>query len=194
MRGGSRTVRAPALRVAVSVLLTGLWAAHGAGAQTPRELLVQDWERHREIVLAYVDAMPEEHFGFRPTPGVRTYAEQIEHIVTDNVSIVATVFGQDDRPDLGDPERYLAEKEGLRAHVRAGYAFVLQVIREASDEELAAPGEVFGRYRVPRWRALEGAREHATWTLGQTVPYLRLNGVEPPPYQVFHPSTIIDGG
>jgi hypothetical protein len=162
-------------------------------AQAPRDHMAADWERHRTNVVNYVEAMPESGFGFRPTPDVRTFAEQIEHIVTDHVGIVGTVFHREDRPDLGDPERYLQEEEALLAHVHAGYDWVLHVLEEASDLEILASGEVFGRYRVPRWQALQGALEHGTWTLGQTVPYLRLSGVTPPPYVVFPLSTQVEG-
>jgi hypothetical protein len=158
-----------------------------------REQIQEDWERHRDVVLSYVEAMPEEHFGFRPTPDVRTFAEQIEHIVTDHVAIVASAFQRDDRPGLGSPEEYLGVKAALLAHVRAGYGYVLGVVGEASDADLLDMGEVFGRYRVSRRRALEGALEHGTWTLGQVVPYLRLNGVTPPPYIVFPLSTQKEG-
>lgn len=180
-------------RLAVPATLAALLLAHpgaAAVAQTPgpeeiREHLLQDWERQRSIVLEYVAAMPEEHFGFRPTPEVRSFSEQIEHIVRDNVAIAATAFDRGDRPDLGEADAYLSSKDALAGHVRAGYDYVLELLEEVSGEELLEEGVVFGRYRVPRWRALEGAHEHATWTLGQTIPYLRLNGVEPPPYVVF---------
>jgi hypothetical protein len=35
------------------------------------------------------------------------------------------------------------------------------------------------------WRWVSTALEHTTWTLGQTVPYLRANGVTPPQYLPF---------
>ena len=162
-------------------------------AQPTAELMIQHWERHRDNVLAYVEAMPEEHFGFRPTEGVRDFAEQIEHIVEDHVGIVSTAFGRNDVPDLGRPEEYLRDKEALLAHVRAGYRYVLGVLGQVDEEELWEEGEVFARYRVTRWHALSGALEHGTWTLGQVVPYLRLNGVEPPPYVVFPLDTQVEG-
>ena len=36
-------------------------------------------ENHRGAVLRYIDAAPDSMLGFRPTKGVRTFAEQIEH-------------------------------------------------------------------------------------------------------------------
>jgi uncharacterized damage-inducible protein DinB len=180
-----------------TVLLLVLAAAACAGEGPPRagagEWIVEDWERQRETVLRYVEAMPEENLGFLPTPGVRTFAEQIEHIVTDHVAIVATAFGLSRRPDLGDPDEYLTSQEALLEHVRSGFDFVLEVVRDASEGDLRAEGDVFGRYRVPRWKALDGALEHGTWTLGQVVPYLRLAGQTPPPYQVFPLSRQVEG-
>ena len=168
-----------------AVLAAGLAWPAALDAQSPRDQMLLDWERHREVVAAYAAAMPEEHLDFRPTPDVRTFAEQIEHIIRDNVRILAMAFGRDEMPAFGERERYLGSREALVAHVHQGYDWVIEILREATDEQLEAPVVLFNRIRVPAWRALEGAREHATWTLGQTVPYLRLNGVEPPPYPVF---------
>jgi len=67
---------------------------------------------------------------------------------------------------------------------------VLSLLAEVPDRGLTRSSRVFDRYRVPVWRAFEAAREHATWTLAQTVPYLRLNGVTPPAYEVFDPTTV----
>jgi hypothetical protein len=39
--------------------------------------------------------------------------------------------------------------------------------------------------KVTRGRALMELLDHFPWTLGQTVPYLRLNGVTPPEYSPF---------
>jgi hypothetical protein len=41
--------------------------------------LLTDWQRNRSTVLAYIDAMPDSATGFKPTPGVRTFAEQFDH-------------------------------------------------------------------------------------------------------------------
>lgn len=165
-----------------------------AAGQHSRDQMLRDWHRSRDAVLAFAEAMPEEHLGFRPTPGVRTWAEQIEHIVMDNVRILAMAFADGEVPEVGDRERYLVRSDELVAHVRAGYDFVISTIRGVSDEDLHREVVLFGRVRVPGWRAIEIAREHATWTLGQTIPYLRLNGVQPPTYPMFHASEVESPG
>jgi hypothetical protein len=191
--GPRRFGATPAPALVLAVILAASLPPPPADAQTPRDQMLVDWERHRVVVAAYAAAMPEEHLDFRPTPDVRTFAEQIEHIIRDNVRITAMAFGRDDLPDFGDRERYLGSRDALVAHVHRGYDWVMEILREATDEELQASVVLFNRIRVPAWRALDGAREHATWTLGQTVPYLRLNGAEPPAYPVFDRSEEIGG-
>lgn len=175
--------RAPAL--AVSALLAAA-GTPGADAQVPKELLLGDLERDRRNVLAFIDAMPDSLLRFRPTPGVRDFTRQIEHICVDNMRIVSTALRDGaDPPTLGDPALYLDDREALREWAARSFDWVIDVVRGTPEEELRGEGVVFGRYRMPRWRAVVGAREHAAWTLGQLIPYLRLNGIEPPTYELF---------
>ena len=48
---------------------------------------------------------------------------------------------------------------------------------------LTEPSTQFGK-QLPRYRALMELLDHFPWTLGQTVVYLRENGVKPPTYTV----------
>lgn len=183
-------MRNPVAAVLLAASLVAAGAA-GAEAQVPRDLLRRDLERDRRNLRAYVRSMPDSLFSFRPTPGVRTFAEQIEHIVLDNANIVGTAL-LGDTVEWERPPRaaYLSGKDALLELVDRGYGLILRLLDETPDPALEEDARVFGRYAVPRWRAFEAAREHATWTLGQTVPYLRLNGITPPPYEVFDPSTV----
>jgi hypothetical protein len=49
---------------------------------------------------------------------------------------------------------------------------------------MSAEAELFGMKRTG-WKWVVGVQEHTAWTLGQTVPYLRMNGVTPPSYLPF---------
>jgi large conductance mechanosensitive channel protein len=57
-------------------------------------------------------------------------------------------------------------------------------VRETPESQLAASGS-FANMTKTNWRWVSTALEHATWTLGQTVPYLRANAVTPPQYLPF---------
>ena len=61
-----------------------------AHAQTKQQL-VEDWERQRSNVLAYIDAMPDSAMAFHPTAGVRDFAQQIVHAVSTNLEVAAIV-------------------------------------------------------------------------------------------------------
>jgi hypothetical protein len=53
-----------------------------------------------------------------------------------------------------------------------------------SDAAMTEEITQFGR-KLPRYRALMELLDHFPWTLGQVVPYLRMNGVTPPAYTPF---------
>jgi uncharacterized damage-inducible protein DinB len=144
-----------------------------------------DWERDRRNVLAYVDAMPDSALTFRPTPGVRTFAQQVQHILESDLDVAAiALLGESGPPVLGDSTQYLHHKAALHAYTAAAFDYILSAIARATAAQWQRRSQL---YRQPaqlpeRW--FELAHEHSIWTLGQVVPYLRLNGVTPPPYDM----------
>lgn len=165
------------------VLLAALFAAAPLRAQD-KEKLQDDFRRMRANVLGMVDAMPVTGLRTAPTAGVRDFAEQIEHIAVGAVNIIA--LGLDtDQIELGaDPEVYLNDKEELKAFVELAFDRVDAMIAEMTSEELASSGSLFGQLERPRWMIVAVAYEHSVWTLGATVPYLRLNDSAPPGYNL----------
>jgi hypothetical protein len=153
-----------------------------ARAQTKQQL-VDDWERQRSNMLAYIDAMPDSAMSFRPTPGVRDFAQQVQHAVSTNLEVAAMALrGLQQAPFTIDSTQ-LHEKAALRDYADRVYGFLLDALRSATPSQLLKQSSV---YNLPpqsaaRWLTL--SYEHAVWTLGQTIPYLRLNGVTPPTYK-----------
>jgi hypothetical protein len=157
-------------------------ALGGARAQTKQQL-VEDWERQRANMLAYIDAMPDSGMTFHPTAGVRDFAQQIVHAVSTNLEVAAmSLRGLKEAPFTLDSTQ-LHQKAALRDYSDRAYAFLLDALKAATPSQLLKQSSV---YNLPpqsasRWLTL--SYEHAAWTLGQTVPYLRLNGVTPPAYK-----------
>jgi uncharacterized damage-inducible protein DinB len=144
-----------------------------------------DWQRTRTTVLAYIDAMPDSATGFRPTPGVRTLAQQFDHIVTTNLEVAAVALrGLKAPPALGDSAVYLHNKTELRKYAGATYDYLLEALQQTSAAQLRRPVSIYGQPPQPASRIASLAFEHSVWTLGQVVPYLRLNGVTPPEYKM----------
>ena len=175
---------APAQQVPTSGKEPMSHAQHTAMQMTPRAVMLEDIERSRGNVLKYLAAAPDSMLTYRTSPGVRTYAEQLEHAAGATAMIGSLAF-KAPRPTLpGDTATYRRNKAALASYINAAYdAFAAQV-RGATDAQMLAETSVFGMTK-PGWRWIAGALEHATWTLGQTVPYLRANGVTPPSYLPF---------
>jgi hypothetical protein len=151
----------------------------------PKSIMQVDWERQRKNVLAYIDAMPDSAITFAPTPGVRTFAEQIEHFVGTNTEIAAVVLrGLKAPPTLGDKAAYLKRKAALRDYTTKSYDYLLESLRGATPEQLSKSYTMYNQPAAPAWRWLDLSKEHAVWTFGQLIPYLRLNKVNPPPYDM----------
>ena len=151
----------------------------------PKEALIAMVEVHKASVLKFIDAAPDSMLGFRPTPGVRTFAEQIEHATWADAFIAhSAITGSQEVPSFGDKNVYLMNKAALRTYAIAAMDHTIDMLRGVSDAAMTEEITQFGR-KLPRYRALMELLDHFPWTLGQVVPYLRMNGVTPPAYTPF---------
>jgi hypothetical protein len=151
-----------------------------------REALIAVVQNHKGAVLRYIDAAPDSMLGFRPTKGVRNFAEQIEHAAGSDALIahLAITGSTKGMPSFGDSAVYLHNKAALKKYSAAAMDHTIEMLRGVSDAAMEKNIVQFGN-TVTRGRALMELLDHFPWTLGQTVPYLRLNGVTPPEYSPF---------
>jgi len=143
-------------------------------------------QNHKGAVLRYIDAAPDSMLGFRPTKGVRNFAEQIEHAAGSDALIATLAIKGSTKgmPSFGDSAVYLHNKAALKKMAAAAMDYTVQQLRGVSAADMDKEIVQFGN-KMKRGRALMELLDHFPWTLGQTVPYLRLNGVTPPEYSPF---------
>lgn len=178
-----RTRESLSRSVTFAVFITLLLPATAFG-QEFQEKYMADFERMRGNVLAMVDSMPDGGLRSAPTEGVRDFAEQIEHVALGNVNLIASGVGAD-RTDLGfDPDVYLNDKTELKHFVNVAFDRVRDLLSAMSEDDFMAEGQLFGQIPTPNWRIVEAAYEHGVWTLGSTVPYIRLEGGTPHSYDL----------
>lgn len=182
-------LRAPwaALRGPFLLLLTLALAAPLSAQEMASDLrasLLDDFERMRGNVLGMVDAMPASGLRTAPTEGVRDFAQQIEHVVQGNVGIIQSGVDAPVETAGFDPEVYLNDKAELARYVNAGFDAVADLINAIPDDGLRTETPLFGQAQVETWKLVQTAYEHGVWTLGATVPYLRLNDSAPPGYNL----------
>ena len=167
----------------VLCLITGL-ATYGQDATL--EALVADFERGKAMSLAYIDAMPEEAFGFRPAEGSRSYAEQFLHSSQGTIGLTANGSGAspiykgqnlEKNPDF-------QTKAEVRRLVTESFDFAIAAIQKmdpATFDEIVERGP----FKVTRLGWVHKAKEHLNHHRGQAAVYLRLKGIVPPQYQLF---------
>jgi uncharacterized damage-inducible protein DinB len=153
----------------------------------PVAVLVADWTRAKDYTKEYIDAMPEDGMSFKPTPDVRSFAEQMLHLASANFFFISTVTGIAN-PYQGKELEKLEEfktKAALTKLVMESYDFVINAAKNADMKKADEPIKLFGRFDTTRSGAWSKAFEHQTHHRGQTTVYLRLKGVKPPQEKLF---------
>ncbi len=65
-----------------------MFIAFSAEAQTSDQL-IKDWERAKVYTKEYLDVMPEEGYAFKPTPEMRSFADEMMHLANGNFGMAA---------------------------------------------------------------------------------------------------------
>jgi uncharacterized damage-inducible protein DinB len=156
-------------------------------AADPIATLVADWTRARDYTKEYLDAMPEEGLGFKPTPDVRSFAEQMLHLAGANFGFISTATGIANPyqgKDLAKMEE-LKTKAGLTKFVMESYDFAINAAKSMDPKKVDEPIKLFNTFDTTRGGAWNKAFEHQTHHRGQTTVYLRLKDVKPPREKLF---------
>lgn len=148
--------------------------------------LVKEWTRARDYTKEYLDAMPEAGTSFKPTPDVRSFAEQMLHLAGGNYGLTARALGVTN-PFQGKNPAEMEEmkaKAPLTKFVLDSYDFVIASLKATADAKLDERIALVG-FNRPRSAVLAAGFEHQTHHRGQTTIYLRLKGVQPPTEKLF---------
>jgi uncharacterized damage-inducible protein DinB len=151
-----------------------------------RAQLIRDWERAKAYTKEYIDAMPEDGINFKPTPDIRSFAEQMLHLSQGNVNLSSNGTGKDrlyQGKQLEKMDEYKT-KAALTKLVMECYDFVIDGIKALDVSKLDEPIKR-GNFEQSRLVWIQKAFEHQTHHRGQTTIYLRLKGVTPPAEKLF---------
>ncbi|PSL32040.1 DinB family protein [Chitinophaga ginsengisoli] len=167
----------------VFTLLIGL---SGITRAQSTDEMVKEWERAKAYTKEYLDAMPDKDYSLKPTPEMRSFAEQMLHITDANYGFASTATGEKSPYGMGEMEKSADKsKAAVTKAVMDGYDFVINNIKKLSADKLNDNVNLFGKFDMTRRVAFEKAFEHQTHHRGQTTVYLRLAGVKPPEEKLF---------
>jgi uncharacterized damage-inducible protein DinB len=155
-------------------------------AQVKVAELVKEWERSKAYTKEYLDAMPESGYALKPTPEMRSFAEQNLHLADANYGLASSALDIKSPFALGEWEKTGDKsKANVTRIVLASYDFVIDQIKKLSYPQLDEPVRMIGSFDMTKRIALAKALEHQAHHRGQTTVYLRLAGVKPPQEKLF---------
>ena len=178
----------------VSLLFTVLaliCISSSVSAQFTQSQMVAEWQRAKMYTKSYLDAMPEDGYGFKPTPEIRSFAQQMLHIADANY-VLATVasgkpnpIGEETLANDGMLEKTPSTtKEAAIKVVMDSYDWVISALQNMTPDQLQETTKI-GKHDITRSGLFGKAFEHQTHQVGQTTIYLRLKGVTPPAEVLF---------
>ena len=160
-------------------------------AQFTQSQMIAEWQRAKMYTKAYLDAMPEDGYAFKPTPEIRSFAQQMLHI-SDGNYIFASVASDKPNPvndvlsshDVNE-KNVSFTKEAVTKAVMDSYDWVITTLQNMTPDQLQETTR-FGKHdNITRGGLFGKAFEHQTHQRGQTAIYLRLKGITPPAEQLF---------
>lgn len=168
----SRVIRACVMAVLV------LSSAASARAQaTIHGDLVKDWAGQKDLLVKMASAMPEEKFGFKPTPAQRSYGEHVLHIAQVNAMLAGALGGKAKAPAIN--MKATSKADVIKAMSDA-FDYGTAVINEFNNTTIQQTIEAPFMGPSTRARIMFFLIGHTQDTYGQMAVYMRLNGVTPP--------------
>jgi uncharacterized damage-inducible protein DinB len=171
-------VKRRSLLVAVAVS-TGAFAAEPANPLSAE--LVESYTIIKTNLLKMARKMPEDAYGFKPTPEIETFARRVSHIARANLRTCAGSKGEIRSLDTASK----TTKADLVAALQESFAYCDSVFESLTDS--SAQEMVSGRIGSPpapgprtRLSTLWNVVRHSNELYGYMAVYLRLRGVVPP--------------
>jgi len=142
-----------------------------------------DWSRNNVMLYGLANSMPEDKFGYKPTPAQQTFGERVLHVAQVNLMLLQALGAKTPMPVID--MNAISKAASMDALQRVG-GYGIAVIKELGEQGLLAridsPGLVgwFMGPQVSRQRVLYFLMTHSQDTYGQLVVYARMNGITPP--------------
>ena len=170
------------LGVAICLII----CAQLSNAQEKTADMVKDWERSKAYTKEYLDAMPESGYALKPTPEMRSFADQFLHLADANYAFASAAAGAKSPMGQGAMEKTTDKsKVNVSKLVLDSYDYVIQQAKQLPEAQFGESVKLFGAFEMTRAKAFAKDLEHQAHHRGQTTVYLRLAGVKPPQEKLF---------
>jgi uncharacterized damage-inducible protein DinB len=150
-------------------------------AQTPAPSLAKElaatFQRASTEILDVAEVMPAEKYGYKPTPEVSSFGDQLVHVAGVTQRFIDTAKGTKTE---AAPHGAMTKPEVI-ALLKKTFQSAQEMITPLTDAQLLEPVKFpFGDRTVTRATFWQGPLYQIRNHHGQLVVYLRMNGIVPP--------------
>jgi hypothetical protein len=152
-----------------------------AGPKGPADEAIEMWQETAKGLIAMAEEFPDSKFDYKPTPEVRTFAEQLLHAADGNFAFVEIANGREPQFDSHPRSKY-DSKAKIVELLKQSVDAVCAQIKKTGDAGMQKPIKFpFGPPRMVSTAAFWSMfRGHMVEHYGQLVIYYRLNKLVPP--------------
>ena len=126
------------------------------------------------------EAMPADKYGWRPSPGVRSFGEICMHVVAAD-SVLPSFLGMKQIEGVSrDSEKTVTDKAAVVALLKKSIANARAAGTFVPPADLDKKVKTFGDQEMTERQVLARILYHMHEHLGQAIAYARSNGVVPP--------------
>src|ERR1700733_2510285 len=116
-------------------VLALIFVSSSVFAQFSQSQMVTEWQRAKTYTKAYLDAMPADDYGFKPTPEIRSFAQQMLHLADANYFFTATASGKK-MPGQQQEKSVAPNKEAVTKAVMESYDFAIEALESLKPAQL----------------------------------------------------------
>jgi uncharacterized damage-inducible protein DinB len=163
------------LVVVAAVVPSSLWAQ--APAPSLAKEIAASFQRASTDILDVAEAMPAEKYGYKPTPEISSFGEQLVHVAGITQRFIDTAKGTKTEA----PHHAATTKPEIMELLKKTFQNAQDMINPLTDAQLLEPMRFpFGDRTVTRATFWQGPLYQIRNHHGQLVVYLRMNGIVPP--------------
>jgi uncharacterized damage-inducible protein DinB len=169
----------------LAVCVTAMASAAQAQSTTPAanpqsQSLKGFYNFNKRVIIASAEKMPAEHYGFKPAPEVRSFAELAGHVADGNYLTCAAAKGEPNpQTEIQHTEKTAKTKDEVVKALKASFGYCDAVFDNLTDATLKETYKVGGAER-PKITVITVNVYHGGEHYGNMVVYLRMKGVTPP--------------
>jgi uncharacterized damage-inducible protein DinB len=156
--------------------------ASTAAAQNPvSDTLRSNWNSVKRNIKESAELMPEENYGFKPTPDVRSFGDILTHVAGASYVFCASAKNEKSPFEEDSFEGKLKTKAEIVKATNDAIAYCDGAFATVSDATAGAMVHAaFGTTQVTRVSSLVGQIGHDNEHYGNLVTYFRLKNLVPP--------------